>query len=204
MGEIFFEGVVIQSLTIYRAVLQWIQKVIGVKRLVAITFKFNRTKAIEALLYLVSKLPNPDVYTICKILYIVDKRSLERYGRFIFGESYVAMQGGATPSNVYNLITRIRKSPTNELKIEGDNIVGLRQADLDYFSISDVECLDYAINKFGKESDWPSRRDESHDEAYREAWNRRGKKGSIKIPIESIARALKNSDELMDYLLNSG
>jgi uncharacterized phage-associated protein len=169
-----------------------------------ITFKFNRIKAIEAILYLSSKVSNPDIYAICKLLYIVDKFSLERYGRFVFGESYVAMKDGATPSKAYDLLKRICREPTSELKIENYKIIALRQANLDYFSKSDIECLDDVINKYGGITDWTDRKNESHDDAWKKAWDKRGIKGSAKIPIESIARTFNNSDELVDYLVNSG
>jgi uncharacterized phage-associated protein len=184
-------------------VIQLIQKVIGEKKL-AITFKFNRTKAIETILYLVSKVSQPDIYTICKLLYIVDKCSLEKYGRLVFGESYVAMKGGATPSKAYDLLKRIRREPTGDLKVQGYRIVALREADLNYLSKSDIECLDYVINKYGKITDWTHRKQESHDDAWQKAWDNRGIRGSNSIPIESIARTLNDSNDLIDYLMNSG
>jgi len=57
-----------------------------------ITFQFNRIKAIEAILYLANKVSDSDIYGICKLLYLVDKTCLEKYGRFIFGETYCAMK----------------------------------------------------------------------------------------------------------------
>jgi hypothetical protein len=93
---------------------------------------------------------------------------------------------------------------STDFKVSGNTIIGLRQADLDCFSVSDLECLDYAISNFGKKSDWPSRKRESHDQAYDESWNKRGKKGSVEIPVEDIVKTLTNSTELIDYLSNSG
>src|SRR4030066_2115183 len=87
-----------------------------------LTDEFDRTKAIEAILYLANKIPNPGKYVICKLLYLADKCSLEKYGRFIFGETYCAMERGATPSNAYDLLKEVKElieGPSKELRIEG-------------------------------------------------------------------------------------
>lgn len=66
-----------------------------------VTFQFDQVKATEA------------------ILYLADKTSLEKYGRFIFGESYYAMKEGPTPSYTYNLLKQAAERPTPALKVEG-------------------------------------------------------------------------------------
>lgn len=173
-------------------------------RLANIEFKFNEEKAVEVILYLAEKLSVPNIYGICKTLYLADKASLEKYGRFIFGESYVAMSEGATPSNVYDLLKHIRQKPTNELKIDDNNVIALRQAELDHLSKSDIECLDHTIAKYGRPANWDDRKKACHDVAWRKAWNKKEGKRSVKIPIESIAGILADSDDLIDYLSNSG
>lgn len=60
-----------------------------------IKFIFDSKKATETIIYLAKRISNPSVYGICKLLYLSDKINLERYGRFIFGEAYYAMEGGA-------------------------------------------------------------------------------------------------------------
>ena len=75
-----------------------------------IVFKFNQTKAIEAIVYLAQRVSEADIYGICKLLYLVDKTSLEKYGRFIYGESYVAMKEGATPSKTYDLPESVERA----------------------------------------------------------------------------------------------
>lgn len=169
-----------------------------------IKFQFNKIKAIETILYLAQKLSVPNIYGICKTLYLADKISLENYGRFLFGESYVAMSEGATPSNVYDLLKRIRQEPTNELKMEDNNVIALRQAELDHLSKSDIECLDQTIAKYGKPANWDDRKKACHDVAWQKAWGKKEGKRSVKIPIESIAGMFTDSDDLIDYLSNSG
>jgi len=169
-----------------------------------ITFQFNQKKAIEVILYLAPRVSESDVYNICKLLYIMDKASLEKYGRFVFGESYSALPEGATPSHAYDLLKRAWDSPIDGIRVlkEG-KVISLREPDLDYLSESDIECLDQTIGIFGEASIY-ARKKEAHDAAYDKAWATRGKKGSVKIPIESIAGLFANADDLIDYLSNHG
>ncbi len=168
-----------------------------------ITFRFNQTKAIETILYLAQKVSDSDIYGICKLLYLVDKTSLEKYGRFIFGESYYAMKEGPTPSNVYDLLKQPAKAPIYGLKVEGNQVIPLRNPDLDCLSESDIECLDQIIGIYGAVPNWLRARD-AHDDAWRESWRKRGRKRSVKIPIESIVELLTDSVDLADYLSNHG
>ena len=168
-----------------------------------IAFQFNRRKAIEAILYLVPRVSESDIYGICKLLYIMDKASLEKYGRFVFGESYAAMPEGATPSHAYNLLTRARRSSVGGIEVQQDHqVIALREPDLGYLSESDVECLDETISAFGRAS-YQDRKKEAHDPAYCRAWDTRGRKRSVPIPVESIAELFANADDLVDYLSNS-
>ena len=169
--------------------------------MVNITFQFNRTKAIEAILYLAQRVSESDRYGICKLLYLADKTSLEKYGRFIFGESYYALEEGATPSNAYDLLKEAAQASVNGLKVEGNQVIAVRNPDLDNLSESDIECLDQIIDTYGGVPNW-RRAEDAHDEAWREAWNKRGNKQSVKIPVENIAKLLADSNDLINYLSN--
>lgn len=167
----------------------------------AIVFQFNQEKAIEAILYLAQRVTDADVYGISKLLYLVDKTSLEKYGRFVFGESYAAMKEGPVPSNAYDLLKLATKEPVNGLLVKGNQIVSLRDPDLDLLSESDIECLDQIILVYGHVPNWFRARD-AHDDAWKKSWEKRGSKKSIKMPVESIAKLLADSNELVDYLSN--
>jgi len=167
-----------------------------------ITFQFNRTKAIEAILYLAKKVSDSDIYGICKLLYLVDKTSLEKYGRFIFGESYYAMKEGPTPSNAYDLLKEVAKTPIDELSVDGNQVIALRNPDLDCLSDSDIECLDQIITMYGNTPNWVRAKD-AHDNAWKKAWNKRRSSQSVRMTIESIAELLADSDDLISYLSNS-
>ena len=168
-----------------------------------ITFQFNKKKAIESILYLAPRVSESDVYGICKLLYLIDKVSLEKYGRFIFGESYSALPEGATPSHAYNLLSRARHRPIDGIKVQEDEqVIPLREPDLDSLSESDIECLDQIISRFG-EASYKVRAAEAHDAAYYKAWNTRGRKQGVDMPVESIAELFADSDDLIKYLSNS-
>lgn len=134
------------------------------------------------------------------MLYLADKTSLEKYGRFIFGESYSAMKEGATPSKSYDLLKEIAEKDTDDLCVEGNAIVALRDANLDYLSESDIECLDQTIAIYDNNPRKMIR--DAHDDAWEKAWESKGEKRSADISVKSIAETLANSRNLIDYLTN--
>lgn len=163
---------------------------------------FNKKKAIEVILYLIPRIKTADVYGICKLLYLADKTSLEKYGRFIFGESYWALQEGATPSSVYDFLKEIANEPSKELKISGNAVIALRKPKMDWLSKSDIECLNKIIDIYGDVPNW-KRRQDAHDDAWKKNWELRGDKNSSPIPIEDIAEILECPDDIIEYLYNS-
>jgi hypothetical protein len=185
-------------LTFYLKMVEFIKRA-RCERMTNITFEFNRTKAIESILYLANKLPNPGKYIICKRLYLADKRSLENYGRFIFGDSYSAMERGATPSSAYDLLKEAAETPVEGIEVQGNRVIPLRESNLDCLSQSDIECLEQAIQV----PSWRIKQ-EAHDDAWQKSWDNRGNKGSAEIPVENIAKLFSNSDDLIDYLANVG
>ena len=189
-----------QTLTFHKWMLK-LKK--GIKEAYMVAFDFDRAKAIEAILYLANRISDSDRYSICKLLYYTDKTCLEKYGRFIFGESYTAMKEGSTPSNAYDLLKEIARKPIAQLEVEGNNVIPLRDANLDYFSESDIECLGQIISVYGKMPSW-KRGEDAHDVAWRKAWRGRGTKRSAGMSIKSIAESLNDSKDLIDYLANRG
>jgi len=159
---------------------------------------FDATKAIEAMLYLAHKLSDSRIYTICKMLYLADKISLEKYGRLIFGETYVAMEHGATPSNAYDLLKKSKDDHRFGLSVNDKYVTPLRKATLDYLSETDIECLNKVAELYDNADS--QRFDGVHDSAWEKAWDSRGAKGSNKMPLRSIVDTLPNSTELIEYL----
>lgn len=118
---------------------------------------FNCDKAAVAVAYLVKK-TGKSLYDVMKMLYLADKCHLERYGRFISGDHYVAMSKGPVPSATYDLMKYLRGDRNyfdggewvkDMLKLERDgshSFTLLHDPNLDVLSESDIECLDEIVS----------------------------------------------------------
>ena len=164
-------------------------------------FSYQEKKAINALLFVISKVHN--LYNIVKVFYFADKDHLEKYGRLIFGESYIKMAAGPVPSNIYDILKFVRgeaKDLNPEflelIEAKNDNTFYVKkEADLDYLSESDILCLTKAITNYGTSHHSALYR-KSHDEAYNNA------EMNNEISLESIINTLNNKNELKSYLSN--
>lgn len=170
---------------------------------------FDLNKAIAAIGHLV-KQTGASMYPVMKMMYVADKLHLERYGRFIFGETYAAMEQGPVPSHAYNMVKHVRgdaRHPEMELakqhfayQAQNHEIRLLAEPDLDELSQSDQQCLDEVIHMFHSIGQW-SIRDMSHDPAWEAAWKgRRRLSKSSPLPIEQIAASLDTCEALLQHL----
>ncbi len=168
-------------------------------------FRFDSEKAIEVIVYLAEHAPIPDIYHVLKIIYFADKAHLERYGRFICGDSYVAMKHGPVPSATYDIIKYVRgdgymafnEHASRSFEVQPDErIVSCRSSNLDLMSESDLSCLNVAIESVGRLS-FDELKKRSHDSAYESA--------DINdfITVEKIAETFPEGALLIDYLHNS-
>ncbi len=163
---------------------------------------FSVEKTVEVLLYIVKTVP--DTYRALKVLYLADKKHLAEYGRLICGDSYVAMKLGPVPSGAYDIVKHVRGDGfcwtdvpiTEAFTVQNYDIVPLREPALELLSESDIECLDAAIEEFGHLS-FGELKDLSHDTAWESSDRNDG------IPLEAIAKALPDSDLLVDYIQDS-
>lgn len=175
-----------------------------------LTARFDSEKALEAILYVASKAPIADVYHVGKILYFADCAHLEQYGRTICGDIYRAMKDGPVAGGTYDVIKIARGdgqyipegiTPQQIQKsfrvVNWRDVKPLRNADEDFFSDSDLACIDAAIEKYGQMS-FEEIRDISHDDAWAAVWDP-NKKNAV-MPLELIASQCKNSELLLSYL----
>ena len=162
---------------------------------------FDCVKSMEAGLYIAQKIGGrKDMHKIFKTLYFADKAHLSRYGRSITGDSYIAMSYGPVPSRTDDIFKAVRgdsyfSNRAEELKgyfhfinkyvIEAD-----KDADLDYLSDTDVECLDYAINKC-KGKTFGELTEMSHDLS----WN-----NTLRDREMSVKDILRENGENEDYV----
>jgi uncharacterized phage-associated protein len=161
----------------------------------------DREKAVEVLLYVTGTVA--DMYTALKVIYFADRMHLEKYGRLIYRDRYIAMAHGPVPSVAYDLVkgadgypgafARVRGSEC--FSVVGYRISGRRAPDLEFLSESDIECLDAAIREYGSKS-FNFLRNKSHDEAWESADR------NDNISIEALARSLKGGEDLLEHIGN--
>jgi uncharacterized phage-associated protein len=130
------------------------------------------------------------------------KRQKEQYGGFICGDSYVAMKHGPVPISIYEILKSVRgdgKSSCLEqsaFTVQHKYLVKpLRQADSDYFSDSDLECLDKALKEYGALS-FQELTELSHDAA----WHYADENDCIEL--EQIILTFAHSESLLEHLKN--
>ena len=140
-----------------------------------------------------------------KIIYFADKVHLQKYGRLICGDAYVAMKDGPVPSGVYDILKSVRGDGYSPCEIEAKNsfevsaktrVVPLKDADMDVFSDSDLECLSEATRKYGGMS-FRKLKELSHDKAFKSTGP------NNLIDIYDIVKTLPNREELTEYLEKS-
>src|SRR3990172_3908608 len=105
-------------------------------------YRFDPEKALNVILWVANRAKIPDFYRISKIIYFADKVHLQKYGRLICGDAYVAMKDGPVPSGVYDIMKSVRGDGYSPCEIEAKNsfevsaktrVVPLKDADMDVF-----------------------------------------------------------------------
>ena len=165
-------------------------------------FIFDFNKAKEVLLYITKQVP--DLYKALKILYFADKMHLSRYGRFINGDKYIAMRNGPVPSESYDIIKVARGDSVNRFdydvkslfKLNGNHVKPQREANLEYLSKTEIECLDASI-KENKGLSFEEVHKKSQDKAYKNS-----EKSNDEMSVELIASSLSNSKEVLEHISN--
>jgi len=159
----------------------------------AVSFPFNPTKAVAALVFLASQQPkrvqNFDRYKAAKLLFIADKYHLVRYGRPISGDYYKALQWGPIPQGILdmlselengNLTSRAAEEASRVLAfqfISGHDhpcLVAKKELDPRDLSESDVEALSHTADKYGQFTFDQLYRLTHDTPAYQKAWKNRG------------------------------
>lgn len=171
-------------------------------------FDFNLEKGTESILYIIENGTQPTFHHVSKVLYFADKEHLERYGRFICGDSYIAMKNGPVPSGIYDLLKLVRGDlspvfyPPQEtvdklhqaFSILGRyGIISLRKADREMFSKSDMECLNNSVRKYGNLSS-SQLTELSHDRAWESADQ------NDLMEIDHIVATFDNPEDLFSHL----
>ena len=120
-----------------------------------IHFNFDFKKATQALNYLAMNFGGKiNKMQAIKLIYFADRYHLRKYGRPVTNDEYVAMEYGSVGSKTKD----IAENTTFLDKIESEystryiknpdqyDIQSINEVDMDVFSDSDTEALDFAIN----------------------------------------------------------
>lgn len=164
--------------------------------------EFDKTKALNALLYVANRVDRKDFHKIFKILYFADRQHLAHWGRPITGDTYIAMEAGPVPSRIYDMLKIVR----------GDSYAGdteglgsffgverwmyvnpFQDADLSKLSKTERDELDDALNRYGS-LPYEEIKEISHDVA----WHSTARDFAIKW--EDIAREAGLDTEEINYL----
>jgi uncharacterized phage-associated protein len=166
--------------------------------------EYDPEKVVHSLVYIAQKLGGVvDTYKALKIVFFADKRHLERYGRLIFGDTYIAMDHGPVPSGAYDVVKYVRGTAVwckphplakKALQAKGMNIIPLIEADLDVFSDSDLMCLDEAIEECRHLAFKELRKKSHEDPAFKKS------NTNSEITIEAIAGTLSNGAAILEYV----
>lgn len=120
-----------------------------------ITNLFDKDVTLNAVLYIIQQMGGKvDMHKIFKTLYFADQEHLSKYGRTITGDVYIAMHYGPVPSRTDDIFKAVRGDsyfPAGDLKdyfhfVNRYIVTNNKDADLDYLSESDLECLNHSIS----------------------------------------------------------
>ena len=120
-----------------------------------IRYRLNWEKAFEAIVWLANRQPGIGFFHISKVLFYADKMHLQRYGRPITGDVYIAMTYGPVPSGVYDLLKHepflppeILEKLDESLEIDRPRVRAKRPVREDQFSGSDLRILEEAYQRY--------------------------------------------------------
>jgi hypothetical protein len=121
------------------------------KRTIAISFIFDIRKAIAATAFLADREAGKlDMFLSIKMLYIADKKALERWGKTVTGDKMVSMPQGPALSRIYNLFKGqgtaddLREWKANFSATVGNTIRLLKTPDLGPLSDDEMDVLEDA------------------------------------------------------------
>jgi uncharacterized phage-associated protein len=171
----------------------------------------DKAKIQEAILYLMGLHPNVSQYEIVKSLFLADRSHMNRHGRPVTFDNYIAMEHGPVPSLAYDALkpkfnfksafsaNRPWTSIPDAAHPNVNHFTALREAKREYLSVSDMKALESALGTVLSLSFEQLRRLTHEDRAYVEAWKRRGNSNAAKMRLSLLID--ENGDELEDELV---
>jgi len=162
---------------------------------------FDFEKTIHSALYIAEKIEERDFHRFFKILYFADREHLSKYGRPITGDTYIKMEYGPVPTNLYNIFLSVKNNKRFQKKDMKEYFTVLdyhvnaeKKANLDFLSKTDVAELNKSIALYGTAS-FNELSSISHGIAWKLA------KDNRKIAIENILLEAGEDNEYISYIV---
>ena len=172
------------------------------------TFGFDKSKAVNACLFILNKIGKLDYHKLFKILYFAEQQHLIKYGRPITGDEYQAMNFGPVPSIIYDILKAVEHK--NNPFINHNEYIGQfgisregrkpfvqakAVANEEELSISEIELLDKSIADH-KDLSFEQLTKKSHDKA----WETYSQSDDIEMSYIDIAKAGGADENILKYI----
>jgi uncharacterized phage-associated protein len=175
-----------------------------------IQFLFDIKKNIEIVSFLIDKNQGKINYAkLIKLLYIADKKFLEKWDTTITGDYYCSMENGPVLSKLYDLILNKDNSDNQEKWNKHINLIDryyltsiMKETAINKLSLAEVEVLKEVYEKFKNYNEFDMFKYTHNPKLFPEVkWKEVEKnKTSISLYIEDILRALKRTDEQIEII----
>lgn len=170
--------------------------------------KYEQTKLIQVVLYVLQKTGGIDFCHLFKILYFAELKHLAKWGARITSDSFHALEYGPVPTCLYDVVKGQRVPSTDLLELFSNDVrfaekdapnVLLPQVepDMNYISKSEIEALDASIEE-NAHLTFSQLKNKSHDSAWYEAYHRVN--GSNVISLVSMAKVSGADDATLEYI----
>lgn len=164
--------------------------------------QFDVNKAVNAILFITTRVKRKDFHKIFKILYFADRDHFSEFGRPITGDAYSAMDDGPVPSKIYDILKSVRGDSyfkddgtfSKQFEIHDDFLIRpLKDPDLTFLSETDIQCLTKSIEAYGQLS-YDELKEKSHDYAWRNTAK------NARISFENILRETGEEEEFVSFI----
>jgi uncharacterized phage-associated protein len=115
-----------------------------------IKFPYDPNKGLAMLEYLLQLVGGKyNQMALLKLAFFADRYHVRHYARPVSSDEYYALKLGPIPSNLRDIISTERYYPEN-VSFTNDHEVELKSKDIDVdqFSKSDIEAMNFAVDKF--------------------------------------------------------
>jgi len=169
---------------------------------------YDSKKLTELVLFILGKTGGVDFYHAFKILYFAEMKHLAKWGSGIVPDEFCALKYGPVPTQLYDAVKELNhprmilsEELSEVIQFAGEDAPNVlhpkREANLKYFSKSEIEALEQSIEE-NESLTFGQLMRKSHDEAWEEA-NRRTNGTNVISPV-SMARVLNADDAMLEYI----